>query len=142
MTGGVDVAVMLKKAEQEAEHNGLKGDARDYKLAGAAYVALLEDRDRLQARLNTSRCNSGHDTLPLTLWDCPECHNETKRQLAELVEAAGLRVDWCNGTWYVYTADGAAFTNRGHADESGARAEAAGAMRAALAGWASARGAS
>lgn len=45
------------------------------------------ERDRLQARLNTNRCNRGHKTLPLTLWDCPECHNETRRQRDELLAA-------------------------------------------------------
>ena len=53
--------------------------------------------------------------------------------VAELIEAAGLRVDWTNGTWYVLTADGAAFTNVGHATEREAQAEAAEALRAALA---------
>lgn len=43
---------------------------------------------RLQAKLDTNRCNRGHETLPLVLWDCPECHGVTKAKLAELVEAA------------------------------------------------------
>lgn len=52
----------------------------------------------------------------------------------ELVEAAGLRVDWINGKWYVLNAEGAAFSNRGHSTEQAARAEASDALRAALAG--------
>lgn len=52
-----------------------------------AVAELIAERDWLQARLDTNRCNRGHETLPLTLWDCPECHNETKRKLAELAEA-------------------------------------------------------
>ncbi len=87
MSGAVDVGVMLKKAEQEAEFAGFKGDARDYKRAGTEYASLVEDHARLQARLEHNRCNSGHETLPLVLWDCPECHNETRRKLAELIEA-------------------------------------------------------
>ena len=38
--------------------------------------ALDEARDRAhraQERLDCTRCNSGHETLPLKLWDCPEC---------------------------------------------------------------------
>lgn len=56
-------------------------DARD------AAAALIRERDQLKARLDTNRCNRGHVTLPLTLWDCPECHNATKQKLAELIEA-------------------------------------------------------
>ncbi len=31
------------------------------------------ERDRLQAKLDCNKCNAGHETLPLALWDCPEC---------------------------------------------------------------------
>lgn len=61
----------------------------------AAMAELVAERDRLQARLDTNRCNSGHETLPLTLWDCPECHNETKRKLAELIEARNAMAPLC-----------------------------------------------
>lgn len=50
-----------------------------------------------------------------------------------LIEAAGLRVDWTNGTWYVLIADGTAYSNIGHATESAARQEAAEALASALA---------
>ncbi|HEY3434271.1 MAG TPA: hypothetical protein VGK41_01325 [Solirubrobacterales bacterium] len=53
--------------------------------ARAAVVALYEERDRLQTMLDTNRCNRGHETLPLALWDCPACHDETKRRLASLI---------------------------------------------------------
>ena len=36
-----------------------------------------------EAKLNHNRCHSGHETLPLKLWDCPACHDETRRKLAE-----------------------------------------------------------
>lgn len=55
--------------------------------ARTAVAELFAERDSLQAKLDTNRCNSGHETLPLALWDCPECHNTTKRKLAELIEA-------------------------------------------------------
>lgn len=54
-----------------------------------AVVELIDERDRLRAQLANNRCNSGHETLPLVLWDCPECHNETKRKLADLIRTAG-----------------------------------------------------
>jgi len=54
-----------------------------------AVVALTIDRDRLQAKLDTKLCGNGHDNvLPLELWDCPACHEETKRKLTRLIEAA------------------------------------------------------
>lgn len=56
--------------------------------ASDAVVNLTLDRDRLQIKLDMNRCGRGHETLPLVLWDCPECHGETKRKLARLIEAA------------------------------------------------------
>jgi hypothetical protein len=41
---------------------------------------LLSALDALQKRLDTNTCNSGHVTLPLVLWDCPECHDQTRRE--------------------------------------------------------------
>lgn len=32
-----------------------------------------EKIDELQAKLDNNKCNAGHETLPLVLWDCPEC---------------------------------------------------------------------
>lgn len=32
--------------------------------------------ERLTKRLNKNRCNSGHETLPVYLWDCPVCVQE------------------------------------------------------------------
>jgi len=51
-------------------------------------VWLAGQVDALQAKLDHNRCNSGHETLPLVLWDCPECHQRTRDKLAKLVEAA------------------------------------------------------
>lgn len=49
---------------------------------------LAADRDRLQAKLDTNRCGRGHETLPLVLWDCPECHQQTKDRLTALIAAS------------------------------------------------------
>jgi hypothetical protein len=38
-----------------------------------AYQALEKENNHLLAQLDCSLCNSGHQTLPLRLWDCPEC---------------------------------------------------------------------
>lgn len=51
-----------------------------------ALTAQLEnanrEREALRAKLDCNRCNAGHKTLPLALWDCPACHDETRAQLA------------------------------------------------------------
>lgn len=41
-------------------------------------AALRMEVDELKAKLERNVCNSGHTTLPLYLWDCPECHNQTR----------------------------------------------------------------
>lgn len=46
---------------------------------------LLATLDAAWTKLDKNVCNSGHVTLPLTLWDCPECHNETRRERDEAV---------------------------------------------------------
>lgn len=45
------------------------------------------------AKLDANRCNRGHETLPLRLWDCPECHARTKRQRDELLAGALLLLE-------------------------------------------------
>lgn len=59
-----------------------------------------------QAKLNHNRCHSGHETLPLVLWDCPECHNETRRArdaaliaLAKMERKAGRYFGWMVWGW-------------------------------------------
>lgn len=42
---------------------------------------MAAEIQRLQAKLDLNECNSGHKTLPLTLWDCPACHDVTKAKL-------------------------------------------------------------
>jgi hypothetical protein len=59
--------------------------------------------------------------------------HEAKEAVACLIEAASLRVEWINGTWYVLIGGGTALTNVGHASEASARREADEALRAALA---------
>lgn len=54
-------------------HGNWNDVCKDFRLLIAAY-------DQLQQRLDKNVCNSGHVTLPLALWDCPECHNLTRRE--------------------------------------------------------------
>jgi len=65
----------------------------------------------------------------------PEWHAmpAARAAVAELIEAAGLRVDYINRSWYVLHAGGAAWSSVGHASEIDARMEAAEALREALA---------
>ena len=44
---------------------------------------LLDERDALQAKLDCDTCNSGHKTLPLTLWDCPVCAENRVKAVEE-----------------------------------------------------------
>ncbi|NID15421.1 hypothetical protein [Luteibacter yeojuensis] len=53
--------------------------------------------------------------------------------VADLIEAASLRVDYVNRSWYVQHPSGAAWSNVGHGSEREARAEADEALRTALA---------
>ncbi len=39
-----------------------------------------------------TRCNSGHETLPLKLWTCPTCHEELERKL-EAIEPKAKMLD-------------------------------------------------
>lgn len=60
-----------------------------------ALDAAWKERDALQKRLDTNRCNSGHLTLPLTLWDCPECHNLTRAERDALHAELTKQEEWC-----------------------------------------------
>ena len=33
------------------------------------------------------RCHRGHEFYPLTLWDCPDCHDDTRKQRDALAKA-------------------------------------------------------
>lgn len=44
---------------------------------------MAEEILRLEDRLDNTKCNSGHETLPLMLWDCPACHDETRAKLKQ-----------------------------------------------------------
>ncbi len=47
---------------------------------------IREERRRL-GKLEERRCGAGHENvLPLRLWDCPTCHNETRKRLADWME--------------------------------------------------------
>ena len=49
MSGPVDVLAMLKQAAQVAEHNGLRGDARDFERAHAVVAELLDAEREVRA---------------------------------------------------------------------------------------------
>ena len=53
--------------------------------------------------------------------------------VAELMEAAQMRIEWVNGSWYAVTHDGAAISNTANAEATGAQAEIDAAMKSALA---------
>ena len=46
------------------------------------------ERDELQAKLDQNRCNSGHETLPLKLWNCPACTEEREEKLKDQLTQA------------------------------------------------------
>ena len=53
-------------------------DTRDYRIGvnqfdAEAINVVLDALDKANARLWGDVCNSGHKTLPLTLWNCPRC---------------------------------------------------------------------
>lgn len=48
---------------------------------------LQAEVERLNGKLNHNRCNAGHETLPLYLWDCPECTRLVREQAREAQEA-------------------------------------------------------
>lgn len=54
--------------------------------ARAEVAALRGELAAARAKLNTNRCNSGHETLPLVLWECPACHDETRKERDALRE--------------------------------------------------------
>ncbi len=42
--------------------------------AGVKRVSeMMDERDAALKALEKNRCNSGHETLPLRLWECPAC---------------------------------------------------------------------
>ena len=58
----------------------------------AKILALLDALEKAEARLQHNRCNSGHETLPLILWDCPACV-DIIRARAEQAEARLSAID-------------------------------------------------
>ncbi len=87
MSAQVDVLAVIDDAAHALNHTRTASERLALLDARADVAALIAERDALQERLNTNRCNRGHETLPLTLWDCPECHNETRRERDALREA-------------------------------------------------------
>lgn len=50
-------------------------------------AAYEDELARCKEKLACNKCNRGHETLPLILWDCPACHDETKAHTTALREA-------------------------------------------------------
>lgn len=61
-------------------------------------------------KLNQNRCNSGHETLPLKLWDCPECvrlkTEQLEAKLAVAVEALKDANDKCRSAASIASREG------------------------------------
>jgi len=54
-------------------------------------MTLQERLDIAEAKLAHNKCNAGHETLPLVLWDCPECTQilrEERDDLRKVAEAS------------------------------------------------------
>jgi hypothetical protein len=52
------------------------------------YAELERQRDELSRRLNNPvRCHSGHERLPLALWDCPDCVDKIRGNMADCRQA-------------------------------------------------------
>jgi len=49
-------------------------------VSASDYDALETRCDELEAKLYANKCNRGHETVPLILWDCPVCHDETRAE--------------------------------------------------------------
>ena len=77
----------LRRFRLECSHDNdndfLVDDCPDGTYCYAADVErVVAENKRLNDKLNCNRCNKGHITLPLILWDCPACHDETRAALA------------------------------------------------------------
>jgi hypothetical protein len=67
-----------------------------------ALARVTAERDAALAKLNGTRCNAGHDTLPLVLWDCPACHDKTRAERDAVLDALHeiIYCDHADGAWY------------------------------------------
>lgn len=98
--------------------------------AGKGVLAVM-DRDSLHA--DAYRIAFGViDSTPQAL---AKESDEARATVERMAEALALRVDWCNGSWYVLSFDGAALSNQAHATEAGARGELETERAAALAAF-------
>jgi len=61
-------------------------------------LAKYQDAEiaRLTEKLNANKCNRGHETLPLVLWDCPACTEEIRREIQRLRIALEQQPCRCN----------------------------------------------
>lgn len=55
----------------------------------SAYDRAVAEVERLRAKLSQNKCNSGHETLPLELWDCPACADKLHAENATLRSLVG-----------------------------------------------------
>lgn len=68
----------------------MKASIHDWELIRNEIVSYFEETQahiaELEAKLNSNRCNSGHETLPLSLWVCPACCEEREGALKAEIE--------------------------------------------------------
>ena len=57
---------------------------KDFHANQQAMQGLQAQLAQAEAKLNHNRCNAGHETLPLVLWDCPECTRLIKQRVDQL----------------------------------------------------------
>jgi len=80
----------LKKHQRQLDHEGMEvGVSRQ------ALDEMLEGYEAAVTKLNINKCNAGHETLPLYLWDCPRCHEETKKENERLREQTSRLKSLC-----------------------------------------------
>lgn len=77
----------LDKQNQKSWFCDLKGGLNYANECRDGLVEVVEKSryDELFSRLHDpGKCNTGHETLPLTLWECPECVEEIRREKVQL----------------------------------------------------------
>jgi len=84
----------LKKVEDERDEALHQRDQALARLddAYALMDKAVAQRDEALARLELNRCNSGHETLPLKLWECPACVAGVEEKLEAERDQALARV--------------------------------------------------
>ena len=58
-------------------------------------VVEIESLRLTDRKANSTRCNSGHDSLPVLLWDCPVCVEHKRNELLDALVMAHTRLTEC-----------------------------------------------